>query len=117
MNINNFQRIGSVSNSQVGRDFEEAARKYFKANSIDLTFGHSLPVRIEDKKIAYVWLRWGILQFKKNTLSKRIFINFEVRTDVLQQDHVLTEDKYFSFSFKYRMNSVLEWRGHQAKAR
>jgi len=54
MNINNFQRIGSVSNSQVGRDFEEAARKYFKANSIHLTFGHSLPVRIEDKKIAYV---------------------------------------------------------------
>lgn len=46
MDINNFQRIGSVSNSQVGRDFEEAARKYFEANSIDLTFAHSLPVGI-----------------------------------------------------------------------
>jgi hypothetical protein len=46
MDINNFQRIGSVSNAQVGRDFEEAAREYFKANSVDLTFGHPLPLGI-----------------------------------------------------------------------
>lgn len=31
-----FQRIGSISNAHVGRDFEEAARLFFAAEGIDL---------------------------------------------------------------------------------
>jgi hypothetical protein len=42
MDVNNFQRIGSVSNAQVGRDFEEVARKYFADQNVILSVGYSL---------------------------------------------------------------------------
>jgi hypothetical protein len=44
--VNNFQRIGSISNSQVGRDFEELALKYFEHKNIKLDIGFSLPVGV-----------------------------------------------------------------------
>lgn len=36
---NNFQRIGAISNSHVGRDFEESARAFFQSNGLDLDPG------------------------------------------------------------------------------
>jgi hypothetical protein len=45
--MNNFQRIGSISNSQVGKDFEELALKYFANQNIHLKIGFSLPVGVD----------------------------------------------------------------------
>ena len=39
---NNFQREGSTSNSQVGRDFEERARKALAARGLRLTPNHKV---------------------------------------------------------------------------
>jgi hypothetical protein len=50
MDINNFQRIGSVSNAQVGRDFEEVARKYFEDQNVSLSVGYSLPIGVGEIK-------------------------------------------------------------------
>ena len=36
MDINSFQRVGSVSNAHVGRDFESIAREYFRQIGISL---------------------------------------------------------------------------------
>src|SRR4051794_6068799 len=55
MDINNFQRIGSISNSQVGRDFEESARKYFATINVALTFGHPLLVGVGEIKKAHTF--------------------------------------------------------------
>jgi hypothetical protein len=41
---NNFQRVGAVSNTHVGRDFEEAARLYFAETGIHLTPNFVAPV-------------------------------------------------------------------------
>ena len=37
MDTNNFQRLGSISNAHVGRDFETIARTYFELQGIHLT--------------------------------------------------------------------------------
>ncbi len=36
MDIKNFQRVGSVSNAQVGRDFESVAQEYFRQKGVCL---------------------------------------------------------------------------------
>jgi hypothetical protein len=41
-----FQRIGSKSDSQVGRDFEKAAKRYFEAEGLILNLNLKLPVGI-----------------------------------------------------------------------
>ena len=48
--VNNFQRIGSTSNSQVGRDFEGAARDYFRQTGVALQKGYSVQVGVSSKK-------------------------------------------------------------------
>ena len=47
---NNFQRVGAVSNTQVGREFEEAARLFFAQTGIVLQLGFPLPVGFKVKK-------------------------------------------------------------------
>jgi hypothetical protein len=47
---NNFQRVGSTSNTEVGRDFEEAAHIFFEASGIKLTRGFLAPVGFRVKK-------------------------------------------------------------------
>lgn len=45
-----LQRSGSKSNAQVGRDFEEMARRFFAGKGITLSMNHRIPVGIEDQK-------------------------------------------------------------------
>jgi hypothetical protein len=47
---NNFQRIGSISNAHVGREFEEAAQLYFAETGISLKAGFVAPVGFRVKK-------------------------------------------------------------------
>ena len=48
--VNNFHRLGSTSNSQVGRDFETAAQDYFRQKGISLQTGHSVQIGVSSKK-------------------------------------------------------------------
>ena len=47
---NNFQRVGAISNTQVGREFEEVARLFFAEKGISLQPGFSAPVGFRVKK-------------------------------------------------------------------
>jgi hypothetical protein len=47
---NNFQRIGSVSNTHVGREFEEAARLFFATTGVSLQPGFAAPVGFKVKR-------------------------------------------------------------------
>lgn len=47
---NNFQRVGSISNTHVGREFEEAARLFFANEGIMLRSGFVAPVGFKVKK-------------------------------------------------------------------
>ena len=48
--VNNFQRLGSTSNSHVGRDFETTAQDYFSQKGISLQRGHSVRIGVSSKK-------------------------------------------------------------------
>jgi hypothetical protein len=41
---NNFQRIGAISNTHVGREFEVAAQLFFNETGVSLRLGFSVPV-------------------------------------------------------------------------
>lgn len=47
---NNFQRVGSISNSHVGKEFEEVARLFFAETGITLRPGFVAPVGFKIKK-------------------------------------------------------------------
>ena len=47
---NNFQRIGSVSNAAVGREFEVIAEMYFRGQGIELRRGLTVPVGVGGEK-------------------------------------------------------------------
>ena len=47
---NNFQRVGSISNAHVGREFEEAAQLFFAETGIKLQPGFIAPVGYKIKK-------------------------------------------------------------------
>ncbi|WP_206601404.1 hypothetical protein [Indiicoccus explosivorum] len=53
--MSNFQRKLSISNSHVGRDFEEAALQYFEQNGVVLEQGVSLPVGIHKQKKNHIF--------------------------------------------------------------
>ena len=44
MDINNFQRVGSVSNAQVGHDFELVAQEYFRQKGVRLESNFAVPL-------------------------------------------------------------------------
>ena len=48
--VNNFQRLGSASNSHVGRDFETVAQQYFRNQGVSLQAGHSVHIGVDSKK-------------------------------------------------------------------
>lgn len=48
-----FQRSGSVSNTQVGKDFEKKAYRYFLSQGIELTKEFSLPIGVAEEKKAH----------------------------------------------------------------
>jgi hypothetical protein len=50
MDINNFQRVGSVSNAHAGNDFESLARQFFARQGIVLTRYFVAPVGIGEQK-------------------------------------------------------------------
>jgi hypothetical protein len=50
MDVNNFQRVGSVSNAHVGRDFESVAKEYFRQQGISLESHYSVPVGVASEK-------------------------------------------------------------------
>jgi hypothetical protein len=45
-----FQRVGAQSNSQVGRDFELAAQKWFKSQGLDLQLNMKVQVGVGELK-------------------------------------------------------------------
>lgn len=51
--MNNFQRNGSLSNTQVGSDFEKVAKSYFASQGIPLQEFLSLEIGIEGKRKAH----------------------------------------------------------------
>jgi len=50
MFINNFQRVGSISNAHAGKDFEEAARSFFSRAGIVLKPSFVVPIGYNFKK-------------------------------------------------------------------
>jgi hypothetical protein len=46
METNNFQRLGSLSNAQVGRDFESAAQAYFRQLGVALARNFAVPIGV-----------------------------------------------------------------------
>lgn len=48
---NNFQRVGSISNTHAGREFEEAAQLFFSKTGIPLQLGFSALVGRKIKKL------------------------------------------------------------------
>jgi hypothetical protein len=50
MDINNFQRFGSVSNTQAGNDFEAVARAFFSQQGISLVKNFSVAVGVGEAK-------------------------------------------------------------------
>jgi hypothetical protein len=50
MDINNFQRVGSVSNTHAGSDFESIARTFFAEQGISLTKSFAAPVGVGELK-------------------------------------------------------------------
>jgi hypothetical protein len=50
MDLNNFQRVGSISNTHAGNDFEEVARQFFSAQGIVLTRNFGVPIGVSDRK-------------------------------------------------------------------
>ena len=47
----NFQRVGALSNTHAGREFEEAARLFWADTSIRLQPNFSLPIGYRSKKV------------------------------------------------------------------
>jgi hypothetical protein len=50
MDINNFQRIGAVSNAHAGSEFEELARAFFLSQGLSLRRGFIAPVGVGEVK-------------------------------------------------------------------
>jgi hypothetical protein len=50
MNVNNFQRVGSVSNAHAGNDFEAAAQMFFATQGVALTKNFSVPIGVVETK-------------------------------------------------------------------
>jgi hypothetical protein len=48
---NSFQRVGSISNTHAGREFEKAARLFFAETGVPLEVGFSVPVGYKIKKL------------------------------------------------------------------
>ncbi len=48
--MDNFQRVGSISNAHVGSDFENTAQETLAAQGLKLEKNFSLPVGIDEKK-------------------------------------------------------------------
>jgi hypothetical protein len=51
MDVNNFQRIGAVSNAHAGREFEEAARLFWAGEGVHLQPNFAVPVGYKIKKV------------------------------------------------------------------
>ena len=50
MDINNFQRVGAVSNAHAGSEFEELARAFFASEGLVLRRGFVAPIGVDDVK-------------------------------------------------------------------
>ncbi len=50
MDINNFQRIGSISNAHVGRNFESVAQNYFRQTGVLLKSNYAVSLGVSDER-------------------------------------------------------------------
>lgn len=50
MNTNKYQRVGSASNTHVGRDFESVAQEYFQKQGVLLARNYAVPLGVATKK-------------------------------------------------------------------
>jgi len=46
MDANNFQRVGSISNAHVGRDFESVAQEYFRQLEVSVAANFPVPLGV-----------------------------------------------------------------------
>ena len=53
MDINNFQRVGSISNAHAGSDFEAKALEFFGKQGVSLRRGYMAPVGVGEIKKAH----------------------------------------------------------------
>ena len=68
----NHQRIGSVSNSDVGNEFERLAQDFFKADGLRLTREYSLSIGVKNIKKAY--------RFDLGSLTKKVIVECKSHT-------------------------------------
>lgn len=69
--MNNFQREGSISNSHVGREFEQRVKEYFLNLGVVLEEDVKVKIGIEDKKNK---------SFDLGSLSKNILVECKAHT-------------------------------------
>src|SRR5258708_36854318 len=50
MSTNKFQRIGAVSNADVGNEFEDLVREHFRSQGMSLVRGFEVPVGVGEMK-------------------------------------------------------------------
>ena len=55
MDKNNFQRLGALSNTHAGNDFEEIARGFFADQGITLTRRFPVPVGVGERKKPHIF--------------------------------------------------------------
>jgi hypothetical protein len=94
----NFQRAGAISNTHVGREFEEAARVFFAEQGISLQAGFSIPVGVRVKKLhkfdlgsedppilveckSYTWTSGGHVPSAKIRSMNEVMLFFSVAPD------------------------------------
>lgn len=53
--MSKFQRVGSNSNTEVGRDFELTALEYFKEQGMNLYQSFALPCGVREKKKSHTF--------------------------------------------------------------
>ena len=70
--MNNFQRNGALSNTQVGKDFESKAKSFFAMRGIILDENISIEIGVEDKKKVH--------RFDLGNLEQKIIVECKSHT-------------------------------------
>jgi len=103
MDNNNFQRVGSVSNTHAGNDFETTARSFFAQQGISLVKNFMAPVGVGDLKKtrrfdlgsesppvlveckSHTWTQGGNMPSAKMTVWNEAMYYFHVAPDIYRK--------------------------------
>lgn len=58
--MNNFQRVGAISNAHVGKEFEKIAHNYFKSIKFNVEENYSIPLGIGEFKKSHLFDLGGL---------------------------------------------------------